>query len=282
MTRHGEQGYALLAAVASIAVFASLSLMMLNASRGSIAMAGAELDRARLSAAADAGVAIALQGLLQSDRARRWPIDGQPRQLAFDAYTLTITVFDERGKIPLNRLDRRQAEAMFRAAGLGGGDLDIAVDSFLDWRDQDDDPKLNGAEADYYDRLAIRPRNGSLQSVGELALVRGVGQAVATRLIPFATVDFGSKSDFDPSFASPIARRVMADQNDVATVSSEQARENGGVINSGPVSDRNSLIDRPLTIRVDARIGAHAHARRQLIVSLTGIADRPYLVLGRD
>lgn len=278
-----EDGYALIAAVAGIALFASLALMMLNAVQGTVLMAGAELDRARLTAAADAGVAIALQGLMQSDPTRRWAIDGRPHRIGLDGYAVSIVVEDERGKIPLNRLNRDQASAMFAAAGLTGTDLAIATDSFLDWTDQNDEPEPNGAEADYYAPLGLRPRNGALQSVGELALIRGVGQSVAGRIIPYATVDFGAKGDFDPRYASAMARQVMADQTiETGIVSADQAQESGGTIASHGVGDRDTLIDHPLTIRVDASIGTRAHARRQLIVSLTGIGERPYLVLGRD
>ena len=277
----GEQGYALLAAVASIVLLSSLSLMMLVASQGTVVMAAAEYDQARLTAAADGGVALALQGVLQSDRRQRWAIDGQPHRVRFAGYDLTIAVIDERGKIPLNRLNRDQSAAMFGAFGLTGDDRDIAVDSFLDWRDQNDDPNPNGAEADYYAPKGIVPRNGNLRTVGELALIRGVGPQVAARIIPYATVDFGQKGDFDPRFASPLARRIMADEGDAA---STDGAGNAAVARvSAPVGDPNSLIDHPLTIRVDASTrDGRARTRRQLIVSLTGIDERPYLVLGRD
>ncbi|MBA4048685.1 MAG: hypothetical protein C0476_09115 [Sphingomonas sp.] len=276
--RRGECGYALLAAVASIALLASLALMMLLASRGTIVMAAAETDQARLRAAADGGIALALQGLLQPDLRQRWAIDGKPRGVRFGDYDLAIAIVDERGKLPLNRLNRDQSAAMFSAFGLTGVDRDIAVDSFLDWRDQDDDTNPQGAEIDYYADKGIAPRNGPLRSVGELALIRGVGPAVAARIIPVATVDFGPKGDFDPRFASAVARRIMADQDDEADV------PNGVTPRiSAPVGDRDSLIDHPLTIIVEASIdGGRARTRRRLTVSLTGIDERPYLVLGGE
>lgn len=279
--RRGEQGYALLAAVASIALLSSLSLMMLLASQGTVVMAAAESDQARLTAAADGGVALALQGILQPDRRQRWAIDGSIHRASFAGYQLAMAVIDERGKIPLNRLNRDQSAAMFEAFGLSGADRDIAVDSFLDWRDQNDDPNPEGAEADHYAPKGLLPRNGNLRTVGELALIRGVGPAVAARIIPYATVDFGPKGDFDPRFASPVARRIMADEVEPAV----EAGVSGAVIPkvSAPVGDRDSLIDHPLTIRVDASTrDGRARTRRQLIVSLTGIDARPYLVLGRD
>ena len=58
-------------AVASLAVLALLALTMIEATRGSTRSAQAELDRARLTAAADAGVALAVQGLAQPSAARQ-------------------------------------------------------------------------------------------------------------------------------------------------------------------------------------------------------------------
>lgn len=50
------------------------------------------------------------------------------------------------------------------------------ADSILDWLDGDDNPRENGAELDYYAGLAqpYAPKNGPLETVEELLLVRGV------------------------------------------------------------------------------------------------------------
>jgi hypothetical protein len=60
--------------------------------------------------------------------------------------------------------------------GLEGEARDMVVDSILDWRDPDDFYRINGAENDYY-RSLKEPydcKNGNLDSIEELLLVRGV------------------------------------------------------------------------------------------------------------
>lgn len=59
--------------------------------------------------------------------------------------------------------------------GLPGMTEDVA-DAILDWMDADDEPREYGAERDYYASLSTpyAPRNGPLQTVEELLLVRGV------------------------------------------------------------------------------------------------------------
>jgi hypothetical protein len=53
---------------------------------------------------------------------------------------------------------------------------DEISDAILDWLDPDDTPRDNGAESDYYGSLTppYAPRNGPIQSMEELLLVRGV------------------------------------------------------------------------------------------------------------
>lgn len=50
------------------------------------------------------------------------------------------------------------------------------VDAILDWRDEDEEIRLNGAEFEYYQSLSppYAPRNGAFQSIEEIQLVRGI------------------------------------------------------------------------------------------------------------
>jgi DNA uptake protein ComE-like DNA-binding protein len=58
---------------------------------------------------------------------------------------------------------------------LPGMTVEIA-DAILDWLDEDSQPREYGAEAEYYNSLspAYSPRNGQIETVEELLLVRGV------------------------------------------------------------------------------------------------------------
>ena len=264
-------------------LFALMVLTMINATRGTVIMASAEVDRARLSAAADAGLALALQGLLTRDPARRWSIAGEPRRVAFDDMILTIAVEDECGKIALNVINKAQMEIMFQAFGLTGGEREEAVDGFLDWRDEDFTPRLRGGEDEAYAGLRVKPRNGPLRSIGELALIKGVGPALAAKIAPFATVNFGTNGDFDPRYSTPIAIRV-SEEGEAASGSAEL--ELGRSIKGDKVAielgSAPSLIGRPLTIRIAASRGAKKQLRRQVIIELTGAPARPYVIRARE
>lgn len=289
--RRGEAGYALVAAVASIAFFALVSLMMIETTRGTIVVARAEFSRARLLAAADAGVAMALQDLMQPDAIAQVPINGSARILGYDGAALSVSVEDERGKIALNQINQRQVEVMFSGFGLSGAALEEAVDGLLDWRDEDDEPRLRGAEDDVYAAQGISARNGPLKTVGELALIHGVGPALAARMAPVVTLNFGLRGEFDPRTASAIARQVMVESDADAAVAASSAGAGAGAGTPGgaaqvraatSLGNRNSLIGRPLTIRIEATDGRGARARRRLIVELAGTDGRAYVVRARD
>jgi general secretion pathway protein K len=62
------------------------------------------------------------------------------------------------------------------------------VDAMLDWRDEDDLVRPDGAEAAWYrERGRAPPRNGPLADVAELGLVRGFDDSVVRRVEPLLT-----------------------------------------------------------------------------------------------
>ncbi len=64
------------------------------------------------------------------------------------------------------------------------------IDSILDWRDPDDNPRLFGAEKDddYYRNLAYKPRNGKFKVMDELLLVKGFNKEKVEKLQKFLTI----------------------------------------------------------------------------------------------
>ncbi len=81
-------------------------------------------------------------------------------------------LIDEAAKINLNAADRETLEAMLAQHT----DVDIMVDSLLDYTDSDDETRPNGAEQDYYDALPspFLVRNmPQIRTVEELLLVHG-------------------------------------------------------------------------------------------------------------
>src|SRR5262245_26620226 len=87
-------------------------------------------------------------------------------------------VIDEAGKLNINALFRLDSSGSIledRLMGLPNMTEDIA-NAIIDWLDEDEEPRSNGAENEYYMTLnqPYRCKNGPLDSIEELLLVKGV------------------------------------------------------------------------------------------------------------
>lgn len=262
MTRGGERGFALVAALGALVAFAFIAFAVLAADRGNLAVLGAMQERARLSAAADAGLALAVASVAGG----RWPIDGSTRRIAFSGMTLVIGIEDERGKLRLNEMNEDQIRRMFEAAGAQGRALDELVDAFLDWRDPDDHPRAEGAEADDYREGAARPRNGALRAVAELGSIRGMTPDLFAQVAPHATVFFGESGGFSAATASPFARQVM-----------RASMPAGATPARAP-----DLRARPLTVRVTVDHGAEGQLRRATVIEFPNGPGRDWKIRYRE
>ncbi|MHB8528961.1 MAG: hypothetical protein ACYC8V_05535 [Caulobacteraceae bacterium] len=275
--KRAEAGYALVAAVVGVAAFAYLALMVLAADRGALVGEESRLDRARLDAAADAGLVIAVHGLANEDTAR-WSIDGRPRPGDFDGVALSITIEDERAKAPLDNLDDAQAHALFEAAGAAGERLDALVAEFRDWQLADEDVAPGGVTSADYAGLGVAPRHDRFRTVGELMALKDMDRSLFFRLAPSVTVFFGESGPFDQQDATPVALAAMAGSNEAAA-GGESA--GGGDFKLDQLdlglAKQDPLVGRPLTVRVVAS-RARGRAERTAIVEFTGVADRPYWV----
>jgi general secretion pathway protein K len=270
VTRRGDDGYAIVVAVAALAVFSAIAFAILAADRSALKALRAEYEQARLEAAAEAGLAMAAQGLGSENVAQRWPIDGRSRTLDFDGVKLTITVEDERGKVPAGDLDEAQLRRLFAGAGAQGDQLDTLVDSYQDWIDDDEDPRPHGAESAQYAAQGIRPRDGLPPTVDELARLNGMTPQVFARLRPVMTAWFGVSGGFDPRTAQPFAVAVMSESGDNGPEAIERAREVEGDRTAEEITTDKALTGRNLTVVVQARDRDGGGLTRRTVIVMTG------------
>jgi type II secretory pathway component PulK len=84
---------------------------------------------------------------------------------------------DEESLLNLNTAQPGRLEALLDALGVQRNVRDEIVDSIQDWRDPNEEHRVNGAESeDYYLKLPVpyRARNANVESVRELLQIRGV------------------------------------------------------------------------------------------------------------
>lgn len=87
-----------------------------------------------------------------------------------------VRITDESGKIPVNLVTQGLLRQILVNLGLEFESADEITASILDWRDEDDEVRVNGAESDYYldQPRPYLAKNAKLDSLEELMLVKGV------------------------------------------------------------------------------------------------------------
>jgi general secretion pathway protein K len=274
-TSRREGGYALVAAVTSVLAFAYIAFQVLAADEGGIGAVAARINQAKLSAAADAGIALAVHALADPDRGARWSLDGRPHQAGFAGDELTIVLEDERGKAPLAGLNDAQARALFAGGGATGDRLDALVTEFRDWQTEGD-TMSNAAGA----QSGSPVRHGPIRTVGELAGLKDMDPALLARITPAVTVFFEENGPFLPKHASPLALATMnADIEEAsASGSSLDGAESAAERPAEELAADENLQGRTVTVRVTARDRGGAQTHRMAIIELTGDGRQPYWV----
>ncbi|HZD54613.1 MAG TPA: type II secretion system protein GspK, partial [Candidatus Aquicultoraceae bacterium] len=132
---------------------------------------GLDADRAYFQARTGVHRAIALLSWAGTDNVLGQEITGGEGDVSYDA-----RVVAEGGKIDINFVTEEVLKEVLRKGGLPEGEAERVGDAILDWRDEDDRPRENGAEEGYYASLPepVKPRNGKFAGAWELRHVRGV------------------------------------------------------------------------------------------------------------
>lgn len=109
---------------------------------------------------------------------RNWQPDGKPRLVQYDTGRAVVIIEPEDRKVSVNRVGRPQLREVLERAGADEVTADRLTDLIMDFIDQDDTPRLNGGEKDYYRSLGLNyvPFNGPLTSLDQLLLIPGMTQ----------------------------------------------------------------------------------------------------------
>jgi general secretion pathway protein K len=211
-----DSGFALVTVIWSVGLVSLLMLAFtLNVRTQSRLAANATIS-ARLEAASDAGVNMAVLDLVATAKllpeAHRFPHDGKQIACRMSAdVTARISVQDEEGKVDVNTATEPLLRSLIM--GLGGSTFEAAkyVDALIDFRDLDSLRRLNGAEVDDYRAAGLSwgPQNDAFRSADELYRVLGLPSALVRRMLPVVTV-FSNRAGFDSRIAPGALLEAMA------------------------------------------------------------------------
>jgi len=102
--------------------------------------------------------------------------DGAWQEEALGKGIYRFRLIDESSKVNINRVDEDTLRRILTHLGVEEPLRAILVDSILDWRDDDDLHRVNGAESDYY--LSLSPsysaKNGPFDAIEDLLWVKGM------------------------------------------------------------------------------------------------------------
>lgn len=112
----------------------------------------------------------------------RTPVAPLPRhEVVLGAGHFEYDITDEEGRLNVNTSPPERIARLLESLGVARNDRDAIVDSIQDWRDNNEEHRLNGAESDDHylkQPLPYRARNANLDSVRELLQIKGVTEAV--------------------------------------------------------------------------------------------------------
>jgi general secretion pathway protein K len=288
-----QRGFVLLVVLSVLGLLAVVAAGFAQVARNHMRLAAVASEGARAEAFADAGVHVVILDLVAArdapSSARRFALDATPLACSIggDGAVLRLAVQDEAGKVDLNIATPALLRALVLGLGLSG--REAAVDAILDYRDEDDNRRVSGAERAEY--LAAGrphgPRNGPFLAVEELSGVLGVTQADADHLRPFVTIHSGLAA-----IDANVAPKALVD------VLARGLREGGG---PGPIDGALAASDfaalgepgsrlppqflaastrRAFSVRSEARTAAGAIFVREAVVEFVTPAS-PVFVLRR-
>jgi general secretion pathway protein K len=111
------------------------------------------------------------------------PLPGPPRRgVTLGGGEFAYCLGDEQARLNVNTSPPDRFDRLLQALGLDKIVRDTINDSVQDWRDPDEEHRLNGAESDYYLALPVpyRSRNGNPESTRELLQIKGVTRPIWT------------------------------------------------------------------------------------------------------
>lgn len=178
-----QRGVILIAVLWILAVLTLIAAGQSNSARLQIRLAAADVQLASARAAAESGIWVGVQNLLQSTSA-------PPRIVQVGGGSAHIQIEHEMGKIDLNVAPPELIAGVFSWAAQNPDDAQVLTDAVLDWRDRDNLKRAKGAEDDEYRSAGYSygAKDGPFNTVEELRLVNGMTSELFNTVAPLFTV----------------------------------------------------------------------------------------------
>ncbi len=166
--------------------------------------------QARLSA--ESAINLAVLALRDQDDETRMLANGKTYTQVLDGILVEVSAIDERGKLDINSTHELTLVNLFSGHGMELTEAETLAAAVMDWRDEDELERVNGAEEDAYFAagLQIGPANRPFLMTEELLQVIGMTFDFYKKLEPGISV-FSRASQPDPAYAPVAALMALPD-----------------------------------------------------------------------
>jgi general secretion pathway protein K len=216
----GERGVALVFVLWVTALLAILAASFTFRTGTQARIARNQYDHARAGALADAGVSMAILGILDRQQDRSWRLDGSVRELSYGGGKIRLRLQDEAGKIDLNYAPPAVLAELLRIA-TGEENGPALADDIAEWK-RNRLAQWRGSEAQPSQALSE-----PFLAVEELREVPGFTRSIYERVVPFVTV-LSRSARIDPlSAPSEVLQSLPGADPRVVDAYVAARRENG-------------------------------------------------------
>jgi general secretion pathway protein K len=290
---HCERGAALILVMWVIALMGVLLGSFTLIARTENLQARHLFDATTARYAAEAGLERAVFELRTNDPAKRWVGDGRPYEFEFDGAHVRVELTDESGKIDINSADDQLLQALFESVGVDPVHAIELSDALQDFRDPDDIPRPQGAEAATYKSLGLpyAPRNQPFDTVSEVQQVLGMNYQLYSKIEPAITIYSGGQRP-NPAYAplevlmalpgmtQELAQQLIAARQQIQPGQPGQAGQAGLTLPDGtPIMANGGGTTYTIKSRATLANGASTVLDASIRLGGVAAAGRPYTVL---
>ncbi len=213
LERCRQAGIALVLVLWVLALLSTMALALMATQRTETALTRNLITRAQGRALAEAGSYYAIaRGLAYraASDSEEWEPDGTLRVWEFAGTQVQVAIISEHAFIDLNFAEAELLEGLLAMSEMEASEIPSLRDAILDWRDENTERRLHGAEDDAYETEGRQYGAGDAMftSVSELRQVLGMTPEIYRAIAPALTV-YSGKAQINPWFAPPQVLSVL-------------------------------------------------------------------------
>ena len=208
------------------------------------------------------------------------------RNVPFGGGQFSYCISDEQARLNLNNTTVQRFDGLLQALGVEKADRDVILDSWQDWRDANEEHRINGAESeDTYLKMSVpyRSKNGNLDSTAELAQIKGFkaslleGAEGHPGLLSLVTVRGNGQININ-TVGKEIAKGLTLAEAQFSSI--EQSRRNAPYVSSPFVTQGLNAV-RSDTFRIESQglIDGQVRARLSAVVQKRSDSGGPNIVI---